>query len=60
LGALQEDAGTLEVARAVVRVKRQRRDHGVGGLADLAEGDQWISPPEAAPSGVPRRDDSPC
>jgi hypothetical protein len=60
LGASQDGAGTREVTLTVVRVKRQRGDQCVGGVADLAERDQRIFPPAAARSGRPRRDDSPC
>jgi hypothetical protein len=57
LGAYQDRAGTLQVALPLVRVKRQRGDQGVGGIADLAQRDGRIFPPEAAQPGGPRRDD---
>jgi hypothetical protein len=57
LGALQHGAGSLQVALPVVVVKRQRGDQRVGGVADLAERDQRVFPPEAARCGGPRRDD---
>jgi hypothetical protein len=57
LGARQDDAGTLQVTLPVLGVKRQRADQCVGGVADLAERDQWVFPPEAAPFGGPRTDD---
>ena len=57
LGAHQDGAGPLQVALAVVCVKRQRSDQRIGGIADLAQGDQWIFPPAAARSDGPRRDD---
>jgi hypothetical protein len=57
LGPLQDDAGTLQVTLPVVRVKGQRGDQSVGGVADLAERDQRVFPPEAAQFGAPRRDD---
>jgi hypothetical protein len=60
LGAFQDGAGPLEVTLAVLGVKRQRSDQGIRCIADLAEGDQWVFPPEAALSGGPGRDDSPC
>ena len=60
LGACQDGAGPLKVTLTVIGVKGQRGDQGGGGIADLAEGDQWIFPPEAARFGGPRRDDSPC
>ena len=60
LGAGQDGTGTVQVAFAVVGVKRQRGDQCVGGVADLAERDQWVFPPEAARFDGPRRDDSPC
>jgi len=59
LGALQDRAGTLQVTLPVSGVKRQRGDPGVGGIADLAQRDQWVFPPAAARSGGPRRGDSP-
>ena len=57
LGARQDDADTLQVSLPVIGVKRPRGDHCIGGVADLAEADQWVFPPEAARSGGPRRDD---
>lgn len=57
LSALQVGAGPLQVTLAVIGVKRQRGDQGVGGIADLAEGEQWVFPPEAARFGGPGRDD---
>jgi hypothetical protein len=57
LGTSQNGAGTLQVTLLVICVKRQRGDEGVGAVADLAECDQWIFPPEAARFGGPRRDD---
>ena len=57
LGAFQDDAGTLQVTLPVVWVKRQRGDQRVGGVADLAECDQRVFPPEAARFGGPRKDD---
>ena len=60
LGAGQDGAGTLQVMRPMVRIKRQRGDQCVGGVADLAQCDQRVFPPEAARSDGPRRDDSPC
>jgi len=57
LGAFQDDAGTFQNTLPVVRVKRQRADQCVGGVADLAERDQWVFPPEAARFGGPRTDD---
>ena len=56
LRARQDDAGTPQVTLPVIGIKRQGTDQGVGGIADLAQGDQWVFPPEAARSGEPRRD----
>ena len=56
LGALQEEAGTLQVTPPVLGVKRQRGDQGVGGVADLAHGEPRIFPPAAARPGGPGRD----
>lgn len=56
LGAMQDGAGPLQVTRAVIGVKQPCGNQGVGGIADLAERDQWIFPPEAARFGGPRRD----
>ena len=60
LGVLQVSGDVLQVDRAVFDIKRQRSDQGVGGVADLAQRDQRVFPPEAARSDGPRRDDSPC
>ena len=57
LRAHQDGAGTLQMTLSVVCVKRQRGDQCVGGVADLAERDRRVFPPEAAGSGGPRRDD---
>ena len=57
LGALQDDAGSLQVTLPMVFVKRQRGDQRVGGVADLAERDQRIFPPAVVRFGGPRRDD---
>ena len=57
LSAHQDGAGTLQVTLPVIGIKRQGGDQGVGGIADLAQCDQWVFPPEAARSGGPRRDD---
>ena len=57
LRTLQDGAGTFQVTLPVVGVKRQRSDQCVGGVADLAERDRRVFPPEAARSGGPRRDD---
>ena len=57
LGASQDSAGALEVTFPMVGVKWKRGDQGVGGIADLAQRDQWVFPPAAARSGGPRRDD---
>jgi hypothetical protein len=60
LSARQDDADALQVMVAMVGVKRQGGDQGVGGVADLAECDQRVFPPEAGRFAGPRRDDSPC
>ena len=57
LRAFQDGAGPREVTLAVIGVKRQRADQGVGGVADLAEREQWVFPPAAARCDGPRRDD---
>ena len=59
LGALQDSGDAFEIDHAVFGVKRERGDHGVGGVADLAQGDRRVFPPAAAWSGGLRRDDSP-
>ena len=57
LGAFQDGAGSFEVTLPVIGVKQQSGDQSVGSIADLAERDQWVFPPEAARSVGPRRDD---
>ena len=57
LGTHEDSAGPFQVAFAVFGIKRQGGDQGVGGIADLAQGDQWVFPPEGARSGGPRKDD---
>ena len=57
LEVLQVSGDATQVAGAVVGIKRQRRDQRVGGIADLAQRDLQIFPPEAAGSGGPRKDD---
>ena len=57
LRAHQDGAGTLQMTLPLIGVKWQRGDQCVGGVADLAERDGRIFPPEAARSGGPRRDD---
>ena len=56
LGALQNGGDAFEVGGAGVDVKRQRRDQGIGAVADLAQRDGRIFPPAAARSGEPRTD----
>jgi hypothetical protein len=60
LGAGSDRANPVEVTLPLIGVKGQRRDQGVGGIADLAQRAQWGFPPAAARSGGPGRDDSPC
>jgi hypothetical protein len=57
LGARQDGTGPLQVTLSVVRVKWQRSDQCIGGVADLAQGERRVFPPLAAQSGGPRRDD---
>ena len=56
LSALQYVTDALQVTLAVFGVKRQGGDQRVGGIADLAERDQWVFPPASARSGGPRKD----
>ena len=58
LGTLQDEGDTLQVGGAVGDIKRERSDQGVGGVADLAQRDGRIFPPEAARCGGLGRDDS--
>ena len=57
LGALQDGRDALQEGGAVFDIKWERGDQRVGGVADLAQGDRRVFPPEAARSGGPRRDD---
>ena len=57
LSACQDDAGTPQVTLPMIGIKRQGGDQGVGGIADLADGNQRVFPPEAARFGGPRKDD---
>lgn len=57
LGVLQVPGDAAQVNSAVFDIKRQRADQRVGGVADLAERDLRVFPPEAAGSGGPRKDD---
>ena len=59
LGVFQVGTNALQINGAGVGIKPQRRDQGVGGVADLAQCDQRIFPPAVARSGAPRKDDSP-
>jgi len=52
----QDRADAFEVTLAVVGVKRQGTDQGVGGVADLTQSERRIFPPEAARSRGPRTD----
>jgi hypothetical protein len=51
LGVLQVSGDVSQVDGAVVDIKRERGDQRVGGVADLAQRDLRIFPPEAAGSG---------
>lgn len=57
LGALQDGGDALQVGGAVFDIKRERSDQRVGGVADLAQRDRWVFPPEAARSGGLRIND---
>ena len=57
LAAPKDGGDTFEVGGAGFFSKRECKDQRVGGVADLAERDGRIFPPEAARSGVLRRDD---
>ena len=57
LGALQDGGGALQVGGAVSDIKRERSDQRVGAIADLAQRDRRVFPPEAARPGGLRRDD---
>jgi hypothetical protein len=59
LGPKKDGTDTFEVTLPVVRIKRQRADQGVGGVADLAQRDRRVFPPEAAGSGAPGTNDLP-
>ena len=45
LSVLQDGGGALQEGGAGFAIKRKRGDQGVGGIADLAERDQWVFPP---------------
>ena len=51
LGALQVGGDALQVDGAAFGIKRERSDQCVGGVADLAQRDGRVFPPEAARSG---------
>lgn len=57
LGVFQVSGDASQMNRAVVDIKRQRAHQRVGGVADLAQRDLRVFPPEAAGSGGPRKDD---
>jgi hypothetical protein len=57
LGALQDGGDALQVGGAVFDVKRERGNQRVGGVADLAQRDGRVFPPEAARSGGLRIND---
>ena len=46
-----------KLQRAGFVIKRKRSDQGVGGVADLAQRDRRVFPPEAARSGGLRIND---
>jgi len=54
LGALKTGGDAREVMAAVVSIKPSRAHQCVGGVADLAQRDQRISPPADVRFGVPR------
>jgi hypothetical protein len=56
LCAGQDDGDALEVGGPVFDIKRERSDQCVGGVADLAQRDLRVFPPEAAGSGGLGRD----
>ena len=47
----------MQIGGAVFDIKRERSDQGVGGVADLAQRDRPVFPPEAARSGGLRIND---
>jgi hypothetical protein len=57
LGIGQVTGDSLQVGGAGCDVKPQRADQGIGGLADLAEREEGIFPPEAVRFGGLGRDD---
>ena len=57
LGTLQDGGGASQIDGAVFGIKRQRGDQCVGGVADLAQGDRRVFPPEAAGFGGLRKGD---
>ena len=59
LGVFQVGTNALQVSGAGGGIKPQRRDQGVGGVADLTQRDQRIFPPAVVRSDAPGTDDSP-
>ena len=57
LDVAQVRGDVLQEGGAGLDIKPQRADQSVGGLVDLAEGEQGIFPPAAARFGGPGRDD---
>ena len=56
LGALEVFGGSFEALVAVIRVARPGVDEGIGGGADLTDGDFGVFPPGAAGLARLRRD----
>ena len=59
LGTLEARSRALQVAFAVRGIKPQRAHQRVSGVADLADGDLRVFPPEAARFRGPGTNDSP-
>ena len=57
LGTLKNRSRSLEITLTLVGIKHQRKHQRVGGVADLAQGDGRIFPPEAARFGGPKTGD---
>ena len=51
LGALQDGGDAPQAGGAVFDIKRERSDQRVGAIANLAQRDRRVFPPEAARSG---------
>lgn len=57
LCATQDGGDTLQMAFTVFGIKPQRAHQRIGGVADLAQGDQRVFPPAVPRSASPGKDD---